>query len=586
MIDFALLFEHLSAGIVITSLESKVLYSNQSFSKITAITKKEIESKLYYYHLSINHQAEYLNEVNDLQSGNKSEFNITAQYANNCQVSHRTLLIDDKKNNLRYLLNEIEKIEIFNDKLYFNALINSLPDLIYFKDLQSRFLKVNKAYLDRSKTGSYDKLLGKTDFDLFTNQHAQEAYDDEQQIIKTQQPILNKEEEEIWSDGRKSWASTTKLPFKNENGDIIGTFGISRDITQFKQTELENNEKRNILNAITDKVPVVIYKYKESKGFSYIFGRNSLIDEFHKSKVIRHNIEQGLSLLVRKLVKTKNKQLAFKSVSNELYFENYLIKSDYESGEYIGLSLDVTDRKLATQRLRQNAIELAKTNEELNQFAYIVSHDLKAPLRGIATISSWIEEDLSESVDADMQENLQHLRSRVDRLENLITGILEYSRATRKKIPNDEVNVKELLEEIVQGININDTFKINISPNLPTVIFPKIYLSQIFSNLISNAIKYHDKSIGVIDIGHKKDKDYHTFFVQDDGPGIDKKFHDNIFKIFQTLQSRDSIESTGIGLSIVRKILEKCGGSIYLESKVGQGSKFIFSIPKHLVIDK
>lgn len=221
--------------------------------------------------------------------------------------------------------------------------------------------------------------------------------------------------------------------------------------------------------------------------------------------------------------------------------------------------------------------QLKDRNEELSSFGYIVSHDLKAPLRAIANLSEWIEEDLSDRIlDGDRQQ-FQLLRQRVKRMDALIDGLLHYSRVGRQELAIETVDVSQLLTETIDSLIVPPTFQIQILPPLPTLDTKRILLSQIFANLLSNAIKHHDRADGRIEITAEDVGDRYQFSIADDGPGIPAgAARDRIFEIFQTLKPSSSNENTGIGLALVKKIVEGEGGEIWLD-ETDIGARFCFT---------
>jgi signal transduction histidine kinase len=231
--------------------------------------------------------------------------------------------------------------------------------------------------------------------------------------------------------------------------------------------------------------------------------------------------------------------------------------------------------------LSENISLLERKNSELDQFAHIVSHDMKAPLRGIDNVVTWIEEDHWNELSPKVQEYLHLIKSRIVRGENLIHGILSYSRVGQYELEKEEVDLNQMMLEISENLPRRQGLKLEIQPNLPVLFTQRIPLMQIFSNLVGNAIKYHDKEKGKIKVYHKENGVNYHFFIEDDGPGISRNYHDKIFTIFQTLNNSDTFQSTGVGLAIVKKILVDRNQKIELHSEPGKGSIFEFSWPKY-----
>jgi len=241
---------------------------------------------------------------------------------------------------------------------------------------------------------------------------------------------------------------------------------------------------------------------------------------------------------------------------------------------------DVTERTKAQQKQDALLQQVAAINEELSHFAYVVSHDLKAPLRGIKLIAEWLYEDYADQFGDEAKQQMDLLMNRVQRMHNLIEGVLQYSRVGRIKEDHTTIDLNRLVTDVADIVAAPDHIDIVVEDSLPAITCEKTRITQVFQNLVSNAVKYMDKPEGRIAIGCSEDSDAWTFRVSDNGPGIEAKYFDRIFRIFQTLTARDKFESTGVGLTLVKKIVESYGGKVWLESEVGLGSTFFFTFPK------
>jgi PAS domain S-box-containing protein len=271
-----------------------------------------------------------------------------------------------------------------------------------------------------------------------------------------------------------------------------------------------------------------------------------------------------------------------------------IIGEDGNAREWIGIHTDIDEQKRNEEVLAQRAEELARLsadlkvtaarlgerNRELEQFNYVVSHDLKAPLRAIGSLSEWLEEDLQGQLTNESRRNMKLLRGRVYRLEALINGLLQYSRLGRTQLNFELVPVAELLAKVIDSLDPPSGFTVVVEPPMPILNTDRMLLGQVFTDLIDNAITHHHLPQGQVKITVSEQEDFYEFAVSDDGPGIDQRFYKKIFMIFQTLEPRDKRECTGIGLALVKQIVERQGGRIWVESEVGKGSTFFFTWPK------
>ncbi|AFY93775.1 sensor histidine kinase [Chamaesiphon minutus] len=257
----------------------------------------------------------------------------------------------------------------------------------------------------------------------------------------------------------------------------------------------------------------------------------------------------------------------------------------------IAIVRDITDRQQAAAKLQAKAVELAQlnaslnasnyslrqTNSELDRFAYVTAHDLKAPLRAIASLSEWVEEDLAENMSEETRSQMQLLRRRVYRMQALLNSLLEYSRAGRTQSPIVTVDVHRMLEKVIQMLSPPETFNIKIVTPMPTFDTRWRPLEQVLTHLIDNAIRHHPTKAGIVEISAIDLGDRYEFSIFDNGDGIEPQFQTRIYTIFQTLKARDLQENIGAGLAIVKKIVTSEGGTIELESMPGEGAIFRFT---------
>ena len=232
--------------------------------------------------------------------------------------------------------------------------------------------------------------------------------------------------------------------------------------------------------------------------------------------------------------------------------------------------------------------QLEKVNKELDSFVHIVSHDLRTPLRGISSFITFLEEDYKDKLDKEGQEFINEIRNGANRLGELIDDLLALSRVSRIKNPYETVDIRDIIDSTLESFKHEiktHQVSLKIQEHLPVVVCDRVKMAQVFLNLINNAIKFsskNNKEIPKIEIGSTQRSDSFEFYVKDNGIGIDPQYHEQIFGVFRRLHTEKEFEGTGVGLSIVKKVIDDQGGRIWIESQLGEGACFYFTVPKGL----
>ncbi|MEO8111369.1 MAG: PAS domain S-box protein [Ginsengibacter sp.] len=370
--------------------------------------------------------------------------------------------------------------QIKTDKNLLRALIDNLPDTIFYKDKSAKKLISNKFdYYSILGADTEQEVLGKTDLEMSSHANASITYAQDMEILNTGNPLINFEEYFTTADNQPLWLSTSKLPLRNEDNEIIGLLGIGRDITQRKVAE--------------DKL----------------------------------------------------------------------------------VELNTT--------LEKNVQQLKISNADLEQFAFVASHDLQEPLRMVTSFLTLLEKKYGNSIDDKGKQYIDFAVDGAKRMRQIILDLLEFSRIGRVEDKTEEVDLNELVEEIIRlhSKQINETKAVLNIAKLPVLNISRTPMRQVFQNLISNGLKYHkDGVVPQISISVNSVGEFWQFAISDNGIGIGKAYLDKIFIIFQRLHNKEKYSGTGIGLAITKKIIESMGGSIRVESEEGKGSTFYFTIPK------
>jgi PAS domain S-box-containing protein len=387
-------------------------------------------------------------------------------------------------------------------------------------------------------------------------------------------------------DGSYRWLSWSTMPYPAQNL----MYGIARDITDRKQAEAALQASERKFTAVFEQsfelmgivsLEGVLLEVNQTALDSIDMCKEDIVGRlfwetpwWHTEELVQQ-LQDAIARAGRgELIRY---EVQFPHPSGAMLTTDFSLKPVFdETGKVwtiVAEAHDITDRN-------QIQSDLEARNQELDSFVHVVSHDLKAPLRAVANLSQWIEEDLAGSLTATTQEQMNLLRRRIDRMSATIDGLLDYARLGGIEDSIEPVAVSELVAEIIETISPPPTFQIAIAKKLPTLYTKRLLLAQVFANLIGNAIKHHDRVDGTLHIGIAERSDVYEFAIADDGPGIAPEQHDRVFKIFQAVNPQNRSDSTGIGLAIVKKIVTAQGGKIWLESQLGKGTTFYFTWPK------
>jgi PAS domain S-box-containing protein len=514
--------------------------------------------------------------------------------------------------------------ELTRQQYVLNMFMENIPDRIYFKDLQSRFTRANHALAHHLGLSDPAQQIGKSDWDFFPEEQAKVKYEQERQIISTGQPILGLEE----PDGMGRWALTTKMPLRDEHGAIIGTFGISHDITELKQAQAELQKAyADIERRVEARTAELQHEIAE---------RNRTEEALRESEArYRALVESQIDLISRYLPDTTltfvNDAYCqfFGKTREELIGNSYLfmIAPEYRelvrqetadlakhprplAGEYLNYRWDgeehwiqwivrcITDNKgqvvelqavgrditrLKQQEAEREALiaELETKNAELERFTYTVSHDLKSPLITIGGFVGFLEKDALAGDEKQIKVDIAHINDAVGKMQRLLDELLELSRIGRKMNPPEVIPFTDIAHEavaLVHGRIVARGIIVQITPDLPIVYGDRARLVEVVQNLVDNACKFiSEQPHPRIEIGVRQSEAEPVFYVRDNGIGIEPQYHSKVFGLFEKLNPQS--EGTGVGLALVKRIIETHGGQIWVESEgAGKGTTFCFTL--------
>lgn len=471
--------------------------------------------------------------------------------------------------------------------------------IVAFTDQKGIITHVNDNFCKISKY-SREELLGRDHRIINSGYHPKEF------IRELWVTIANGE---IWRgelknkarDGSIYWVDTTIIPFLNNAGKPFQYLAIRSDITNRKETEEMLIASENRFRSIIEQFPYPVVTYTPDGTYTNANKAWETMWQYKREDVKGYNIRKdpqmiasGLSVYVEKAfageVATSEpylydpKQIGHDSPKRWMQMTLYPLKNaEGKILEVILILLDITSNKEAEEKLKKYAQELQASNTELERFAYVASHDLQEPLRMVSSFLNLLEEEFSGKLNETAREYIHFAVDGAGRMKKLVNDLLQYSRVGNNKEEFSAINLNEIMDYAIRVLDEDikkRNAKLKVKP-LPVISANKALIGQLFINLLSNALKYHGDKRPEIEMGYTDDTDSYIFYIKDNGIGIDPKFFDKIFIIFQRLHNKNEYSGTGIGLAICKKIVETHKGKIWVESMEGNGSTFYVSIPKH-----
>ena len=522
-----------------------------------------------------------------------------------------------------------------SDSDLLKAFLENIPDSVYFKDAESRFLRISKSLADKHSLKVSD-LIGKTDADIYGPIHSNKALEDEKEIMLTGKPIIDYEEFEDWKDKTHTWVSTTKMPLKSEKGEIIGTFGISRNISEKKKNEITSRALLKISEAVftatdmqsmfvtihevlgtvmkvknifialyDDKNDLIAFPYyideydpprestKPKKGLTeYVMrtGKAQLIDE-NMDYELRDRGEVEIIGTPAKIWLGVPLKIHDKTIG-VIVVQDYEDETTYQEPEMELFSFIADQIALVIERKR-NAVEIMRYTEELKQlnatkdkFFSIIAHDLKNPFITILGFSEILLSEFNELTDEEKHFYIREMKKSSETSHSLLQNLLQWSRSQTGYIefhPQPMLLFPVVQESIdlLRSTASKKMILISSSINEEIQVFAdRDMLNTVLRNIISNAIKFTPRN-GKITITAELNGNWAIVSIQDTGKGMDKDAIDNLFRIdvSQSTKGTENEAGSGLGLILCKEFVTKNGGNIWVESVVGLGSRFFFSVP-------
>ena len=496
---------------------------------------------------------------------------------------------------------------------FIRRILESNQDCIKVLDTEGRLLYMNNVGQSLLEIDDFATIANNSWLELWKGDEAQKI---ENALAMAQGGNIDRFEGYCpTAKGVPKWWEVIVAPILDADGKVEQILSVSRDITERRQTALALQASEELLRYTFEHTAIgfchvaldgtwlrvnqklcQIVGYSQTELLSTTFQAITEAADLAEDLALVNQLLDGeiREYILEKRYIHKQGHRVWVNITVSLICDRDLDGNRGTPQYFVAAVQDISDRKQLEslthaqtadlQRLNSSLIlaqhQLEQRNHELDAFVYMVAHDLKAPLRSIANLSEWIEEDLIDRIEGDERQQFELLRQRVKRMDALIDGLLRYSRVGSQELERETVDVTQLVADTIDSLDLPANFRIE-SSSLPTLAAKRILLAQIFANLISNAIKHHDRSEGLIEIGVVDLGSQYQFSIGDDGPGIPPgAARERIFEMFQTLKPSISTENTGIGLAMVKKIVEGEGGRIWLDLDRARGACFCFTWPK------
>jgi len=587
-------------GIIIVN-HGKIEFANREFIKMLKVEReKQIVERSFLDLVKLKDHAnvrKWLKRVEQFKADNEvilaelDRFDSTPLFA---EVMATPVTIRGEKSAQLFVRDVTQKIltgkELNKERELNENLIKSIPDFIYFKDKSGKFIKINKAFSKALGLKSPDEAIGKSDKHFFGIKHFQRTQIEEKQIIKTKKPLIGTIREESWSNKNITWVSVTKMPLYGPDREVVGTYGVSRNITKQKQSEDELRKREERFRQLFGQVQVGMAIINPK--FEILEANNALctILKLRRKEIVEENILNLLDKNEKSKIKEYVKKISI-DPSDDYHSEGKLIS---KNGEQIHVILkivkldsldefkdqllfqviDINDRKEAEE-------QLLIRNNELNNFVYKVSHDLRAPLLSVKGLINLMRLENGEEVH---ENYIDMIETRVEKLDGFIRDILSHSKNLNTDVEIGEVDLKQIIESCFSQMQYHQNAQ--RIRKLVTVRGAKMYsdaqrLQEVLRNLISNAIIYSsaERVNSFVKVKVRCGLNLCTIIVEDNGIGIKKAYQDKIFQMFYRANER--VEGSGIGLYIVQQSIHKLGGEVLVESKLNSGTKFTLTIPNN-----